>query len=408
MNGERAPAGMRPPKPVLVGVVSILLSAPWTAGCIETARAGWDDVRSGVGLPPEEISAKSALDEADEVAAGWRDGGRLAEVLALETANEAMVEDMGVNASTDPDVGNGFATVWYFHYVSGNASLLVGVRADGEIVERREMHRGSPAGADDATEARDERLASVDAWIVDSDAAIESLAANETWQETTANATKEFQMEGLTFDTGEASPDEPFAHPEVAWFVVLADREGRGAIGIVDAGSGDVLMVTPFPDFDWGFSWGNENACGGGDCRSMASYYEDSFVGDLTIFEPEDEYEFPVSEAGAAIEIALSAMETRPVGGVALAIRGPDGKDVPLEAENASPFSGPGRFVATATAPGVHTLVVSLEAPSPYASYSAHLTVGGETGGEWCCGAARAPTSVPAVRALPPLGGVTR
>lgn len=358
-----------------------IASSSLLAGCVDTASAAWDDARASIGAPPDEIAAKSALDEADAEAARWDAQARLAGVAAFEHAtHEASVN--GMDAPVDPKVGNGKAPVWYFEYVTSNATLGFAVAADGSI-GGREVDEDS----EDA-ESRFGEAISVEQWRVNSDEAVRALQKDSAWQAETEGWTPEFALDALGEDNG-----------TLAWVVMWASESWeRGAVGVVDATTGQVVSVSAFEGWGgaWSWDWSWESA--GWPFGSGNVTFEESYSGSLSLLEPSESYEFPVTYEGETIEVGVSSFGAAPVNGVRVRVLDAAGAEVAMENMGMSFFGG-SAHAGTAGAPGTYTVEFYLEAPDAFARYDASLRVsdGASSPGVYCCErpAAAGPLALP-------------
>lgn len=353
---------------VLILTGLIVASAPLLSGCVETASATWDDVRASVGAPPAEVSAMSALNEADDAARAWRADAVLLAVSALESAD---VDGPAGDATyADPDVGNGRAPFWEFEYGTPNATYSFLVHANGSITDARERADDEGASEDhaDATAAP--------AWKIDSDAAMKILRDDPNWREMTADVEAAWFADAL-----ELSPDS------TDWVFFVMDSDGEGVIGIVDATTGAEVAVFRWDGMgDWGSTW-EPGAWGGGNWswggNSTGPTYEESYVGDLTLVDPAVEFQFPVSREGEPIHLNVIAQGGTSAWPVTVAIVDSMNREVAVEHRDGSGSEGNkiDDYFAVANEPGTYTLRLTLELPGAYTRYVATLSVGGDPSG---------------------------
>lgn len=400
-----------------LSIVAFLATAPLLAGCLEASGAALDEARAKVGLPPDEVPARSLADEAADEAAAWNASAVLVGVSTVELgdmpgvdeANEA--EDADANESgegdasegmppKDPDVANGKAPAWYFAFETEDAILAFRVDVDGTVSEREERAKEKAEGDGESASMQSSAgtgRRAIGEWPVNSHEAWETVAGNATWQEAMTNVTPELASSTLFSapeEMGEAPEGNATEEPAyVARWVILAMNEtGHGAGAVVNALNGTIEAVFPWMpfdfdfDFDWGWdggsgSWGGWSGFGGRvECCDGEPSFSERYTGRVTLLEDTMRHDVPVSADGEAVFLLLEQQSPGLIGpGVSVRLLGPDDEEVELEQQDWMNFgfNSPGaRYVAYPPGPGAYVLEVTLNMPNLIADYSAEVEVG--------------------------------
>jgi hypothetical protein len=200
----------------LVAVIGLMLAMTGFAGCIEAI--------SFLSTGDDEITAGENRDLADNAAAAWNPDAKLMGVFALENANTT---DM---FPSDPDVGNGKAVLWFYGYAAknGTEARAFQVSAAGEVQAMNESLGEVPTDVGEP----------IGAWEIDSDRAVEIARGNASFNSFAA-AENTSMMEALGAEDG-----------MTVWAIMAGSETGQ-AIAIIDALTGDIIMVEVFKlDFD--------------------------------------------------------------------------------------------------------------------------------------------------------------
>lgn len=273
-----------------------------------------------------EVTAMANRDLADSAAQAWSPDAELMAVFAFEN-NNATPE-----FPSDPNPGNGRAPLWLYAYtgMNGTEHRAIQVSADGQV---RTMNESM-----DMSQAPDMGDA-IDTWSIDSDAAVATARANETF-ESVASLEDAVLMEALGSQEG-----------MTVWAVMAGTMEGQ-ALAVIDAASGALIMAQAFTmDFDlppvpmWG---------GAGMGQSQVMIEESGSLDDSTSTM---EYPFEVGRPDAAhIEISFQGM--LPTDGMSWAVLDEAGEFV--EGGGVQGFFGGGSTVYdfAIESPGAYTLVL--------------------------------------------------
>lgn len=407
-----------------LAMVLLLASVPLFAGCLEASGAALDEARAKVGLPPDEVPARSVADEAADEAAAWDAAAVLVGITGVERAPPPEAEG-GANESTDgnesgdvadgpqiaddPDVGNGKAPAWFFRFESERGALEIQVNADGSIAHREEQPREKESGAESGDGSSEtatfEGPYGVGDWPVNSHEAWDLVAENATWTSALDGVTPMMafstllplpeDLDGGADDEsmdGNASTMEPPALV-ARWLLLAINETGNGAGALVNAVNGTVEEVFPWEPFQFEFEWdwGGWNGMGGGGgmgggwtgevvCCEGEPSFDAEFAGQVTILEPTMRHEVPVTFVGELVFIELQASTSLTGSGVELRLLDESDEEVPLEQSGFMNFgsfnSGTTTFVGYPPGPGAYTLEVSITTLNALVDYSTHVQVG--------------------------------
>lgn len=271
------------------------------AGCIEAPE--W------LNTTDAEVTAMANKDLADDAAAAWNPDAVLVGVMTFELTESADEYDVPV----DPEVGNGRAAVWWYTYSlleNGSASpdvKVYRVSADGEVGVEQDAEMLASAYEAEMNMAD---LRALDAWAVDSDAAIATAKTNESFRKIVEgfNATL---VSGVAHHDGVTS-----------WWAAAVSADGF-AIALVDAATGELIEARTF-DMDFDMSWW------GGAARPPVFLGEPVHLEGEGVAEPgADPLEYAFSTTGPVYgEIVMDYRAAFPTDGLHWAILDEDGEAV--------------------------------------------------------------------------------